>query len=201
MNALLMLAVLGTGQVSQGDQAWLDDYGIALAQAKTQNRPLLVVIQAGSRFRQISVQKTAKPGPATQGYVLCHIDGGSDYGKRVATAFNATSLPHTAIIDKTGSTILYTKQGSMSNTQWSATLATYRAGVQPVAYQSYQEPAAEQSYGGSYSGSVGASYSGSYSVGGGYSGGYYGGGGSFGLGGGFSFGGGGFGFGGGRAGC
>ncbi len=63
------------------------------------------------------------------------MDADSPYGQAVAKAFEATTLPHTAVIDKAGEYILFAKAGQFSAQEWSATLDTYRAGVRPVSYR------------------------------------------------------------------
>jgi hypothetical protein len=142
MNALVLLAVLSTGQVAAANEKWLDDYGVALKQAKEQQKPLLVVIDrpadSAARISQIS-HTEAKPADDLKNYVLCRVDADTDYGKAVAKAFEATTLPHTAVIDKTGSKILFTKYGQFTSDEWTTALATYRAGVRPVSYSSHVE--------------------------------------------------------------
>ena len=155
MNALVLLAVLGTGQVAtpaenvtdKGAAKWLNDYGEGLKQARQQGKPLLVVIDrpgdAVGRVSQIS-HSEAKPADDLKNYILCRVDADTAYGKAVVKAFEATTLPHTAVIDKAGEYILFTKQGQFSSQEWASTLDTYRAGVRPVSYRS----AAEQVFSG-----------------------------------------------------
>jgi hypothetical protein len=142
MNTLVLLGVLATSQVATTSDQWLSDYGVALKQAKEQQRPLLIVIDrpadAAARISQIS-HIEEKPADGLKNYVLCRVDADTEYGKAVAKAFEATTLPHTAVIDKTGSKILFTKQGQFTSSEWTTTLASYRAGVRPVAYSSYVE--------------------------------------------------------------
>ncbi len=165
MNALVLLAVLGTGQVAASDETagakWLSDYGVALKAAREQGKPLLIVIDrpedAVGRVSQISHSET-KPVDDLKHYVLCRVDADTAYGKAVAEAFDAASLPHTAVIDKAGQYVLFSKEGQFSSQEWTATLAKYRTGVRPVSYRS---SAREQVYSGSsgYSGySHGSSY-------------------------------------------
>jgi hypothetical protein len=147
MNALALLAVLGTSQAVSGEK-WLDDYGAALKQAKEQQKPLLVIIDrpadSAARISQIS-HSEAKPADDLKNYVLCRIDGDTEYGKAVAKAFQANTLPHTAVIDKTGAKILFTKAGQFTSDEWKTTLVAYRTGVRPVSYSSAS--LVEQAYG------------------------------------------------------
>src|SRR5688572_28686639 len=90
--------------------AWKASYGKALQATKENDQPLLVVLD-----RPNSENARVEPKLLSEGsvesesadqlkkYQLCHVDVTSDYGKKVAKAFRATSFPHVAIIDKTGS--------------------------------------------------------------------------------------------------
>ncbi len=164
MNALVLLAVLGTGQVAASDETtgvkWLSDYGVALKAAREQGRPLLIVIdRPGDAVGRISQISHSEAGPADdlKHYVLCRVDADTAYGKAVVKAFEAASLPHTAIIDKAGEYILFAKAGQFSSQEWTTTLAKYRTGVRPVSYRS----AREEVFSG-YSGYGYGGYGGSY---------------------------------------
>ena len=61
-------------------------------------------------------------------YNLCHVDVSTDYGKKVAEAFKAEDFPYTAIIDKTGSVIIFAKAGKMANEEWQGVLKKFREG-------------------------------------------------------------------------
>ena len=64
-------------------------------------------------------------------YRLCRVDVSTEYGKKVAEAFGATQFPHTAIIDKTGASVLFKKSGQIAGDQWQSTLTKFEKGVQP----------------------------------------------------------------------
>jgi hypothetical protein len=81
--------------------------------------------QQVSHATDVAVEPEAE---ALEPYRLCKIDASTEYGKKVAKAFNVSSYPYTAIIDKTGSVIIFAKSGTMSDTQWSTTLADYKSG-------------------------------------------------------------------------
>jgi hypothetical protein len=150
MTAMLLFAALSAGQVTSGESEWLTDYGVALERCKGQGRPLLIVIDRPgrpvARFEQTGYSPSDRSTRGPQDYVLCHIDGSTRYGQAVAAAFQASSLPYTAIIDKRGKGILYAKHGEFSSEEWATTLSSYRAGVrlvayQPVASQTFSQPA------------------------------------------------------------
>lgn len=119
---------------------WESDYGKALAATRADDRPLLVVLdypakvaaeETAASIQQVSLanKEAAEPdAELLKPYRLCHIDVSSDYGKRVAEAFHASSFPYTAIIDKTGSVIIYAKSGTLSEKEWSTTLTSYKTG-------------------------------------------------------------------------
>ena len=148
MNVLVLLAVLGTGQVAATNDKWLDDYGAALKQAKEQRKPLLIVIDrpndAVGRISQISHSESPS-GSDLKNYVLCRVDADSKYGQAVAKAFETTALPFTAVIDNAGQYVLFEKSGQFSSAEWTTTLTTYHAGVRPASYASQVY---EQSVGG-----------------------------------------------------
>src|SRR6478672_1790188 len=118
MNALVLLAVLGTGQVATTGEKWLDDYGLALKQSKEQHKPLLIVIDrpndSAGRISQISHSEST-PANDLKNYVLCRVDADTKYGQAVAKAFATTALPYTAVIDNAGEYILYAKSGQFSS--------------------------------------------------------------------------------------
>jgi len=118
---------------------WLADYGRALDQAEIEGVPLLVVIDRPARDDQRVSQVKNSEDQAQEAllsnYKLCHVDAETEYGRAVAKAFRASEFPHTVIIDRTVSTILYRKNGQFSTDEWQATLAKYRRGErETVAY-------------------------------------------------------------------
>jgi hypothetical protein len=60
------------------------------------------------------------------------VDVTTDYGRKVAKAFGVSALPHTAIIDKTGSVILYQQSGELPEEQWNGAIQRHRTGIRPV---------------------------------------------------------------------
>ncbi len=114
---------------------WQADYGKALAATRTDDRPLLVVLDDPSNPSSTVEDAQLKTEGLTS-YRLCRIDAGTEYGQKVAKVFNADQFPFTAIIDKTGSVVLHKKQGRSTDAEWNATLSSYQAGERslPVAY-------------------------------------------------------------------
>src|SRR6185295_15487382 len=85
---------------------WQADYGKALEATRSDQRPLLVVLDIPSN-PQASLADGLLSTEGDQAkllasYELCHVDVSTEYGKRVAQAFKATQFPHTTIIDRTG---------------------------------------------------------------------------------------------------
>jgi hypothetical protein len=134
----LAAAVLAasTFAVTPEKATWQADYGKALAATKNDQRPLLVVLdnQADSNTAESKLlTPEGEQAQVLKAYRVCRVDIASDYGKAVAKAFGAKQFPYTAIIDKTGSKVLFQKAGQMTGQDFQATLAKYQKGVAPKA--------------------------------------------------------------------
>ncbi len=135
LPAQLMLA-------SANETRWLDDYGTALRQAKSQQAPLLVVIEDPSsqdqRIEQIRFASATSQDELLSHYIVCRVDVRTPYGQSVAKVFKADQLPHTSIIDNTAKVQLFIKSGNFTTDEWHSTLAKYQEGqrVQPVTVSS-----------------------------------------------------------------
>ena len=137
---------------------WQADYGKALAATRSDQRPLLVVLDIPSN-PQASLDGSllateGEQAKLLQAYELCHVDVSTEYGKKVAQAFHATQFPHTAIIDRTGAVVLFKKPGVIAPAEWTATLTKYQTGQQPTTQTAYYQGSSISSYptatGGSY---------------------------------------------------
>ncbi|HYO23731.1 MAG TPA: hypothetical protein VEQ85_02165 [Lacipirellulaceae bacterium] len=142
MVHFLAAAVVASSFAVMPEQAnWQADYGKALAATRSDQRPLLVVLDIPSNPQaSLSGELLAAQGEQAkllEAYELCHVDVSTAYGKQVAEAFKATQFPHTAIIDRTGAVVLFKKPGQIGATEWNATLAKYQSGVQPVSQTSF----------------------------------------------------------------
>jgi hypothetical protein len=113
---------------------WQADYGKALAATRSDQRPLLVVLDNPADPKATVEAKLlaaeGEHGQVLKSYRLCRVDISTEYGKKVAEAFGAKQFPHTAIIDKTGSTVLFKKPGQMAGEEWQTTLAKFEKGEQ-----------------------------------------------------------------------
>jgi hypothetical protein len=114
---------------------WQADYGKALAATRSDQRPLLVVLDnpadPNAAFDAKLLAAEGEQGQVLKSYRLCRVDVSTEYGQKVAQAFNATQFPHTAIIDKTGASVLFKKAGQMPGDEWHTTLAKFQKGVAP----------------------------------------------------------------------
>lgn len=131
--AVAMLAA--SSAVTPATTEWQSDYGKALAATRSENRPLLVVLDAPETA--VSADMLAAEGPNAdllKSYELCHVDVTTEYGKKVAAAFGATQFPHTAIIDKNGATVLFKQPGAISADEMKTALTKFEKGEQPVAH-------------------------------------------------------------------
>jgi hypothetical protein len=147
-SAALAVSVLGT--IPQGPQ-WEHDYGVALAATRAGNQPLLVVIdnprERGARIEPALLSDDSIDGSQhelLQNYGLCRVDASTRYGRALARAFRARHYPYMAIIDKTGSVILYSKEGNIESRDWEDALTRHRNGertpVRAVSHTTSRRP-------------------------------------------------------------
>lgn len=114
---------------------WESDYGKALEATREDEKPLLVVLdkptETEARIEPSLLCEgaiTGKRRKLLRPYRLCHVDVSTKYGKKVAKAFRAGDFPYTAIIDKSGSKIIFSKAGKMKSEQWDETLVAFKSG-------------------------------------------------------------------------
>jgi hypothetical protein len=142
MNGLFAAVAVASGVLAQGEAPqWKTSYAEAYHAGKNARRPVLVVIdkpaEAAYRIEQASLAR-GEVGPDERallaGYELCHIDAGTEYGRKIATSFGATQFPYVAITDRKVEVLLAEHTGRMSQDQWLATLAKHRTGerAEPV---------------------------------------------------------------------
>lgn len=114
---------------------WQADYGKALAATRSDQRPLLVVLDnpadPQATFDAKLLAADGQQAELLKSYRLCRVDVSTEYGQKVAAAFGATQFPHTTIIDKTGSTVLFKKPGQITGDEWQTALTKFERGVQP----------------------------------------------------------------------
>jgi len=67
-------------------------------------------------------------------YRLCHVDVTTEYGQKVAKVFNAKEFPHVAIIDKTGSMVIFKKTGQIDSAEWQKILTSHKTGERSSSY-------------------------------------------------------------------
>lgn len=119
-----------------GDSQWQNDYGKALEATRSDQRPLLVVLDIPSDPKSsLAANLLDAQGNAAKSlepYRVCHVDASTEYGRKVAEAFHATTFPHTAIIDKTGAVVIYKKPGQIADGEWQEMLVKYQSGDRAV---------------------------------------------------------------------
>ncbi len=156
-TGLLIAGLLAlSSSVTAAELGYLTHYGSALEATRSASRPLLVVIGRDANFADSDLLPSSSE--PLKNYTVCTIDASSAYGERVAKAFRVSSLPHAAIIDKTGKTILFSQSGPISEQAWDATLARFEHGTarrevaarQPVSQPTNQPTSqpSSQAYGG-----------------------------------------------------
>jgi hypothetical protein len=132
--ALLTLAAVSGGQNTTSVN-WMANYTEALNQTQESEKPLLVVIDNPSDPTLCAEHAGQKPDKTQAellgSYELCRVDVTTEHGKQVAEAFGVAEFPFMAIIDKTGSGVLFQSAGKMDTVEWVENLAAYRDGEIP----------------------------------------------------------------------
>ncbi|MCA9238971.1 MAG: hypothetical protein KDA37_02175 [Planctomycetales bacterium] len=134
-----LMTLVAAVAVTQGAQApqWESDYGKALKQARSSDRPMLVVLDKPGR--EVDAKLMSDPNAsALKKYDLCHVDVSSKYGKEVAKVFHATSFPFIAVADKEAEVLLHTHSGQISESTWNSTLVKYQTGEKPQRHVAYK---------------------------------------------------------------
>jgi hypothetical protein len=134
-----------------------------LEASRAEKSPLLVVLDnPNSDEARVEPALLGDAAPAgkqadlLRPYRLCHVDVTTEYGQKVAKAFQAKSFPHVAIIDKTGSSVIFSKTGKIEAAEWEKALTVHRNGERPVrtvSHVTYKPASSSEIYGGSVSGS------------------------------------------------
>ena len=133
----IAVSALAAPPSSSAGPNWNGNYGKALFVAKMDRKPLLIVLDRpsdeGNRVEQVAYKGNQLTNSLLRPYQLCHVDVTTEYGKSVARAFRTTSFPYTAIIDKTGSRIIYQKSCRFRSQDWVGALVKFRAGIRVAA--------------------------------------------------------------------
>ena len=138
-------ATLAIGLLAASPKApeWETNYGKALEETRSGQDPLLVVLDKPSSKEAriepalLSEDKaTADNSKLLKPYRLCHVDVTTEYGKKVAEVFHAKEFPHVAIIDKTGSMVIFKKTGQIDLAEWEKILTNKinKSGERPSSY-------------------------------------------------------------------
>jgi hypothetical protein len=119
---------------------WEHSYGKALEATRAGQDPLLVVLDKpnteDAKLEPALLSEDDAAGDNSKllsPYRLCHVDVSTDYGKKVAKAFHAKEFPQVAIIDKTGSVVLFRKSGQIKQDEWKQILTRHKSGDRSTA--------------------------------------------------------------------
>jgi hypothetical protein len=165
MICYMAIATMAIGLLAASPRpsAWEASYGKALEASRADKSPLLVVLDdPHSEEERIEPALLSTNSPAgkqaelLRPYRLCHVDVTTEYGQKVAKAFQAKSFPHVAIIDKTGSSVIFRKTGKIDAAEWEKALTLHRNGertARAVSHVTYKPVSSPEVYGGSMSGS------------------------------------------------
>ena len=130
-------ATMAIGLLAAAPKApeWETNYGKALEETRSGQDPLLVVLdKPNSKEARLEPALLSENKSATESsmllkpYRLCHVDVTTEYGKKVAEVFHAKEFPHVAIIDKTGSMVIFKKTGQIDSAEWQKILSSHKTG-------------------------------------------------------------------------
>ena len=136
-------ATMAIGLLAAAPKAphWEGNYGKALEATRSGQDPLLVVLDKPNskeaRIEPALLSEETVSGDNSKllrPYRLCHVDVTTDYGQKVAEAFHAKNFPHVAIIDKTGSMVIFHKTGKIEPAEWQKILTSHKSGERPSSY-------------------------------------------------------------------
>ncbi len=138
----LATATMAIGLLAAAPKAphWEASYGKALQETRDGQDPLLVVLdkpnskEARIEPALLSEEKAGDSSKLLRPYRLCHVDVTTDYGQKVAEAFHAKNFPHVAIIDKTGSMVIFHKSGKIQPAEWQQILTSHKSGERPASH-------------------------------------------------------------------
>lgn len=142
MVSKLAIAIFSVGLLSGAPQTpqWEESYGKALEATRDENAPLLVVLDKPQTEEARlepellgTSEESSEDTELLRPYQLCHVDVTTKYGRKVADAFRAKKFPHVAIIDKTGSTVIFRKSGKIDAKEWESILARHKSGDRSLA--------------------------------------------------------------------
>ena len=137
MMNFVATATLAIGLLAAAPKApeWETSYGKALEETRLGQDPLLVVLDnPKSKEARLEPALMSEDKPMTENskllkpYRLCHVDVSTEYGQKVAKVFNAKEFPHVAIIDKTGSLVIFKKTGQIDSAEWQKILTSHKTG-------------------------------------------------------------------------
>jgi len=146
MISYLATATMAIGLLAGAPRApqWETSYGKALEETRAGEDPLLVVLdKPNSKEARIEPALLSEETASSQHskllrpYRLCHVDVTTDYGQKVAEAFHAKNFPHVAIIDKTGSMVIFKKSGKIKPDEWQDILTSHKSGERPKSSRPY----------------------------------------------------------------
>lgn len=148
MNAIMATLVLSTALGAEPAQSnWEANYGVALNAARETKKPLLIVIedskQPKSRIEQVRFNKASLQDELLSPFTLCRVDVSTEYGKKVAAAFETSEFPFTAITNRGATKIVYKHTGTYSTDQWVSTLISHK-NVTTVSTRSYSRSTGRQ---------------------------------------------------------
>ena len=106
---------------------WQTDYHRALQQAQRSRRPLLVKIEDLSlnlpeSSPSVSARNETIPTEILDDFVLCRIDFSRPNGKEIARRLGATSVPFTAIVNRSLTRVVYRRSGEIDPLEFEAVL-------------------------------------------------------------------------------
>ena len=115
------------------DTQWPKDYRQALDAARSNQRPMLVVLEDHSAEEGKLTTLAEPASPALRellaSYEVCSIDVNTERGASVARAFRAERYPYSAITDSSCEFVVFRGVGQFSESAWANMLADYKGGA------------------------------------------------------------------------
>ena len=133
MSSFVAILATAIGVTTATEQPmWHTDYGEALQQTRSDERPLLMVIDNPSQEDERLDEELLRSAEPLGAYDLCRVDASTGYGKKVAQAFKTDEFPYVAVIDKSGSVILHSHCGPLTSNRWTGLLSRFSKGERPI---------------------------------------------------------------------
>jgi len=135
LSALVLFAAFSGGT---REATVYESYREAWRAGRTQNLPVLVVLNPGAESETASVdvdvlRQSGHRRRLLANYVMAVIDTSTPEGEAVHKLFQSPTLPRVSVLDKQQKWQIYKTSAELSAEDWNLVLEKYRTGIRPVA--------------------------------------------------------------------